>query len=59
MTPIARTPTWLTGAAGLMLVVAAVVMMVAAAPSRTHPQRPAITHSVPAARLVSSQQHAR
>ncbi|GEM_PF-5357621 len=61
MTAIARwqrsTPAWLTGAAGLVLLLAAVVMMVAAAPSRPHPHpgRAAASRAVPAFELVSSQ----
>jgi hypothetical protein len=61
MTAMARwqrsTPTWLTGAAGLLLLLAAVVMMVASAPARPHLHldRAAVTHSAPAFELVSSQ----
>jgi peptidoglycan/LPS O-acetylase OafA/YrhL len=63
MAAIARwqrsTPTWLTGAAGSVLLLAALVMMVAAAPSRPHPlpHRAAATYTVPAMELVSSQRH--
>jgi hypothetical protein len=47
--------TWLTGAAGLLMLAAAFIMMVAAAPSHAHPRPhgPVATHSSPGDQLLS------
>jgi hypothetical protein len=47
--------TWLTGAAGLLLLAAAFVMMACATPRviHPHPARPAATRSAPADQLLS------
>jgi hypothetical protein len=47
--------TWLTGAAGLLILVVALVMMAFTAPARPHPwpHRSAVSHSVPGDRLAS------
>ena len=42
--------TWLTGSAGLLILVAAFVMMVCAAPSKAHTPTRAVTQSVTAHR---------